>query len=162
MVGRERGEQRSLQASRDHGCRRSSAACLPVASERHAERGNPVTQGMTQQCYDHLFSTGCLLAASLLSSLLLLVCLAFDIAEGAVCNTASMHPPLPPPAPFLVKDNGRLDGTLVLHRLETLGPLLQLERLVDDPLDLDLARVCRFPCEQGPQHKDGRKKHIPR
>lgn len=42
----------------------------------------------------------------------------------------------------LIEDNGGLDGALVLHRLETLGPLLQLERLVDDSCDLDLALVC--------------------
>ena len=41
----------------------------------------------------------------------------------------------------LVEDNGGLDGTLVLHRLQALSPLLKLESLVDNSLDLDLARV---------------------
>lgn len=42
----------------------------------------------------------------------------------------------------LVERNCSLDGTLVLHGLETLRPLLQLERLVDDALDLDLTAIC--------------------
>jgi len=41
----------------------------------------------------------------------------------------------------LVKDNGSLDGTLVAHALEALFPLFELEGLVDDTLDLDLARI---------------------
>jgi hypothetical protein len=41
----------------------------------------------------------------------------------------------------LVEDNGGLDGTLVLHGLQALSPLLKLESLVDNSLDLDLARV---------------------
>lgn len=41
----------------------------------------------------------------------------------------------------LVEDNGGLDGTLVLHRLQALSPLLKLESLIDDPFDLNLARV---------------------
>jgi len=44
----------------------------------------------------------------------------------------------------LVEHNCSLDGTLVLHGLETLGPLLQLESLVDDTLDLDLTAVCSW------------------
>jgi hypothetical protein len=43
--------------------------------------------------------------------------------------------------PNLIKRDGSLDGRLVLHRLQTLRPLLKLEGLVDDTLDLDLARV---------------------
>jgi hypothetical protein len=42
---------------------------------------------------------------------------------------------------FLVKNNGCLDGALILHRLQTLSPLLEFERLVDDALHLNLARV---------------------
>jgi hypothetical protein len=41
----------------------------------------------------------------------------------------------------LVEDNGGLDGTLVLHGLQALSPLVQLESLVDDSCDLYLARV---------------------
>lgn len=41
----------------------------------------------------------------------------------------------------LVKYNSRLDSTLVLDRLQRLTILLELERLVDDALGLDLARV---------------------
>jgi hypothetical protein len=41
----------------------------------------------------------------------------------------------------LVEDNGGLDGALVLHGLQALSPLLKLESLVDNSLDLDLARV---------------------
>jgi len=41
----------------------------------------------------------------------------------------------------LIKDDGSLDGGLILHRLETLSPLLKLVRLVDDTLNLDLSRI---------------------
>ena len=41
----------------------------------------------------------------------------------------------------LIKSNSRLDSGLVLHGLETLLPLVELEGLVDDPRDLDLAAV---------------------
>lgn len=40
-----------------------------------------------------------------------------------------------------VKDNRGLDGALVPHRLQTLLPLIQLEGLVDNTLDLDLAAI---------------------
>lgn len=42
----------------------------------------------------------------------------------------------------LVEHDRSLDGSLVLHRLQALLPLLQLERLVHDAIDLDLALIC--------------------
>ena len=42
----------------------------------------------------------------------------------------------------LIENNGSLNGTLVLHRLETLLPLVELECLVDDARNLDLSFVC--------------------
>lgn len=42
---------------------------------------------------------------------------------------------------YLVKDDRRLDGALVLQRRQTLLPLLQPEGLVHDALDLHLAGV---------------------
>jgi hypothetical protein len=39
----------------------------------------------------------------------------------------------------LVEDNGGLDGALVLHGLQALAPLLELEDLVDNALNIDLA-----------------------
>jgi len=42
---------------------------------------------------------------------------------------------------LVVEDDGSLDGALVLHGLQALGPLIQLECLVDDSFDLYLARV---------------------
>lgn len=44
-------------------------------------------------------------------------------------------------AVYLVKDDRRLDGALVLQRRQTLLPLLQLEGLVHDTLNLDFAGV---------------------
>ena len=41
----------------------------------------------------------------------------------------------------LVKGNRSLDGALIAHRLQALLPLIELERLVDDTVDLDLAAV---------------------
>lgn len=41
----------------------------------------------------------------------------------------------------LVKSNGSFDGGLVPHRLQTLLPLLDLEHLVDDSVDLHLACI---------------------
>lgn len=41
----------------------------------------------------------------------------------------------------LLKNNGGLDSRLVLDALESLAKVLQLKRLVDDTLGLDLARV---------------------
>lgn len=41
----------------------------------------------------------------------------------------------------LVPDNSSLDGGLVANGLKGLGPLLHLEHLVNDTLDLDLARL---------------------
>lgn len=41
----------------------------------------------------------------------------------------------------VIEDNRGLDGALVLDGLESLAKLLELERLVDDTLGLDLARV---------------------
>ena len=41
----------------------------------------------------------------------------------------------------LVKDDGGLDGALVLDSLKSLAELLKLEGLVDNTLGLDLARV---------------------
>lgn len=41
----------------------------------------------------------------------------------------------------LVKDNSSLDGSLVLHRLQALRPLLQLEGLVDNPFHIHLATI---------------------
>lgn len=41
----------------------------------------------------------------------------------------------------LVKSNGSLDGSLVPHRLQAFLPLLDLEHLVDDSIDLHLACV---------------------
>lgn len=40
-----------------------------------------------------------------------------------------------------IEYNSSLDSGLVLHALETLGPLLELESLVDNSLDLDFAAV---------------------
>lgn len=42
---------------------------------------------------------------------------------------------------YLVEGDGSLDGRLVLHGLETFGPLLNLEGLVDDAIDSDLSGV---------------------
>lgn len=41
----------------------------------------------------------------------------------------------------LVKGDGSLDGGLVAHRLQALLPLLDLEHLVHNAVNLDLARV---------------------
>lgn len=41
----------------------------------------------------------------------------------------------------LIKGNSSLDGALIPHRLQTLLPLVELERLVDDAMHLDLAAV---------------------
>lgn len=40
---------------------------------------------------------------------------------------------------LIIEDDGCLDGALVLHGLQALAPLLELESLVDDTLNLDLA-----------------------
>jgi hypothetical protein len=40
---------------------------------------------------------------------------------------------------LVVEDNSGLDGALVLHRLQALAPLLELESLVDNALNLDFA-----------------------
>jgi len=45
------------------------------------------------------------------------------------------------PARDLVEDNGGLDGTLVLHGLQTFTPLFKLISLVNDTLNLYLAGV---------------------
>ena len=42
---------------------------------------------------------------------------------------------------LVVENNGSLDCALVLHGLQALSPLVELEGLIDDPFDLDLARV---------------------
>jgi hypothetical protein len=42
---------------------------------------------------------------------------------------------------LVVEDNGGLDSALVLHGLQALSPLVQLESLVDDSCDFYLARV---------------------
>src|SRR5690606_31752162 len=50
--------------------------------------------------------------------------------------------PIPPQKKkSLIKDNSSLDGTLVLHSLQALAPLLQLVGLVDNAVHLDLATV---------------------
>lgn len=49
-------------------------------------------------------------------------------------------------SPYLVEDNGSLDSGLVANALQSLAPLLQLERLVDDALSLDLAAVKVIDC----------------
>jgi len=59
---------------------------------------------------------------------------------GTGCAT-TLYTPHPTTSTNLVKGDSGLDSTLVLHALETLGPLLQLESLVDDSLDLDLTTV---------------------
>lgn len=41
----------------------------------------------------------------------------------------------------LVKGDGSLDGGLVTHRLKTLLPLLDLEHLVNNAVDPDLAGI---------------------
>ena len=41
----------------------------------------------------------------------------------------------------LIEDDSSLDSTLVLHSLQALRPLLELIGLVDNTLDLDLARI---------------------
>lgn len=41
----------------------------------------------------------------------------------------------------LFEDDSGLDGSLVLHSLQALAPLLELVGLVDDTLDFDLAGV---------------------
>jgi hypothetical protein len=47
-----------------------------------------------------------------------------------------------PASSFLVEGDGCFDGGLVFHCLETLLlPLLQLESLIDDAFDLDLATI---------------------
>jgi hypothetical protein len=43
---------------------------------------------------------------------------------------------------LVAKDNSSLDGALVLHCFKTIGPFFQLEGLVDDALNLDLAAIC--------------------
>lgn len=43
--------------------------------------------------------------------------------------------------PGLVEGDGSLDGALVTHRLQALGPLVNLEHLVDNTVDFDLAGV---------------------
>ena len=40
---------------------------------------------------------------------------------------------------LVLEDNSSLDGALVLHRLQAFTPLLELEGLVNNTLDLDLA-----------------------
>jgi hypothetical protein len=42
---------------------------------------------------------------------------------------------------LVVENDGCLDCALVLHGLQALSPLVELEGLIDDPFDLDLARV---------------------
>jgi hypothetical protein len=44
-------------------------------------------------------------------------------------------------SPNLIEHNGSLDGTFVTHRLKTLLPLLDPVHLIDNSLDIDLARV---------------------
>jgi hypothetical protein len=41
----------------------------------------------------------------------------------------------------LIKDDSRLDSALVLDRLQSLTPLLELEGLVDNAFDLDFSRI---------------------
>ena len=41
----------------------------------------------------------------------------------------------------LIKSDSSLDGALVTHGLQALSPLLELEGLVDDAANLDLASV---------------------
>ena len=56
----------------------------------------------------------------------------------------------------LVEDDCGLNGALVLHCFQTIGPLLQLEGLVDNALDLDLAAICsRDLSATGCHHNDG-------
>lgn len=40
-----------------------------------------------------------------------------------------------------IKSDSRLDGTLIPHTLQTFGPLIQFERLIDDAADFDLSAI---------------------
>ena len=42
---------------------------------------------------------------------------------------------------LVLENNGCFDGGLVLHGLQALAPLLELEGLVNNAFDLDLARI---------------------
>ena len=59
-------------------------------------------------------------------------CLSFQDPSFVLCTFC---------AKILVEGDSGLDGRLVPHSLKTLGPLVKLERFVDNTMDFDFAGI---------------------